>query len=170
MKRFYFIRHGLSEMNKLGVFGGRTDTPLAAEGREQAKDAGKAAKELTIDLIVASPLSRAHDTAKIIATEIGYPVDKIVTNKLLVERNYGSMEGKAWTPGFDVSQVEDAEKDEDLLGRAQQILDWLETLPKDNILVVSHGGIGRAIRKVLRQDSDFHEAIPNAKIVSWIED
>lgn len=32
MKHLYFMRHGLSVMNKQGVFSGSNDTPLDAEG------------------------------------------------------------------------------------------------------------------------------------------
>jgi broad specificity phosphatase PhoE len=92
MKKLYFIRHGLSEMNKSGHFAGTIDTPLAEEGRAQAKMAGIKARELRIDLIVTSPLIRASETAEIIARQIGYPKDKIVLSRLLIERHWGDLE------------------------------------------------------------------------------
>src|SRR5580765_3395811 len=89
MKHLYFVRHGLSENNKLSIFSGQTESPLADEGREQARQAGQQAKDLHIDHIISSPLSRAHETAQIIAREIGYPEDKIEVSSLLVERHFG---------------------------------------------------------------------------------
>src|SRR5690606_2527197 len=71
MKKLYFIRHGLSVMNRQGVFSGSIDTPLTDEGRKQAKRAGKLARDFGIDYIVSSPLARALETAQIIAGEIG---------------------------------------------------------------------------------------------------
>ena len=41
MKQLYFMRHGLSDMNKLGLFSGRTNTGLAPEGVEQCRNAAK---------------------------------------------------------------------------------------------------------------------------------
>ena len=57
-------------MNKQGVWSGTTDTPLTDEGRDQAKAAGRELQGKAIDCIVASPITRAHDTATIIAAEI----------------------------------------------------------------------------------------------------
>lgn len=96
MKQLYFVRHGLSEMNKLGVYAGRADTPLTETGRQQAKTAGEQARNLTMDCVVASPLKRALETAQIIAKEIDYPEGRIIINDLLTERDFGSMEGKPW--------------------------------------------------------------------------
>jgi uncharacterized phosphatase len=169
MKRLYFIRHGLTEMNKLGLFSGITETPLTAEGRKQAKKAGQSAKDLGIDLIVSSPLERALETAQIIAKEIGYTPAEIQTNKLLIERHFGEMEGKPWTPDFNIDGVADIETDDSLIARAKAALRWIESLPADNILVVGHGSFGRALRYHLAKHIDFKEYIPNAEIVCWVE-
>jgi len=169
MKKLYFIRHGLSETNAQGLFAGTTNTPLTDEGRQQAKKAGKAAKDLGIDLIVSSSLSRALETAEIFAKEIGYPVDKIKTNKLLMERHYGSLEGKPWAPGLDMP--DDVETDDSLINRAQQALEWINSFEADDILVVSHGSLGRALRSLVNSNytMDHHEGLNNAELVCWIE-
>lgn len=95
MKQLYFIRHGLSELNVQGAMAGHTDTPLVLEGHEQAKRAGKKAKEadLSFDIIISSPLQRAHHTAQHIAAAIDYPQEKIELNDLFKERGYGQLEG-----------------------------------------------------------------------------
>lgn len=171
MKKLYYIRHGLSEANKLGVFGGREDHPLSKEGLRQAKLAGQKAKNLKIDLVVSSTQSRALNTAKIVAKEIGYPIQKIGANSLLVERDFGDLEGKPYVPPDDplFHSAIGMESDEDLIARAEEALEWLESLNDENILVVSHGAFGRALRKVIKADSDFHERIPNAEIICWID-
>ncbi len=170
MKKLYFIRHGLSEMNVAGIVSGRTNTSLTNEGRQQAKIAGQAAKHIKIDLIVCSPLSRAHDTAKIIAKEIGYPIKQLQTNSLLIERDYGQLEGKPWTPDLNLDGVADLETAEMLITRAQLALDWLHTLPAQHILVVSHGAFGRAMRSILKPEFDFEHPVrlSNAEIHEWL--
>lgn len=166
MKRLYFIRHGLSEMNVSGHYAGSSDTPLTAEGRKQAKRAGKQAKTLEIDYIVCSPLSRAHDTARIVAKEIGYPEKDIHTNSLLVERNFGGLEGKPWSPDIDLDGISDVESLDDMFHRAQMALEFIETLDAENILVVSHGMFGRALRHHVMEDFPYSHPhrMPNAEI------
>lgn len=118
MKKLYFVRHGLSEMNVQGLMAGTTDTPLTDLGRKQAKKAGQSAKDLNINLIVSSPLSRALKTAQIIAQEIGYPKNKIILNQLLIERDHGSLEGKTWSPDLNLDGFSDVETDDTLVERS----------------------------------------------------
>lgn len=170
MKRLYFIRHGLSEMNVQGVFAGLTNTPLTDEGREQAKEAGKKAKDLKIDHIVCSPLDRAHETARIIAKEIGYPIEDIELNSLLIERDFGSLEGQPWSLDVNVDGFSDVETTGSLLSRARLALDFLESLDYNNVLVVSHGALGRALRHHILEEFPFSHPhrIPNAEILQLV--
>ena len=170
MKRLYFVRHGQSEMNVSGHYAGSYNTPLTAEGRKQAHEAGKQAKNLGIDYIVCSPLSRAHDTAKIIAKEIGYDERDIHLNSLFVERDFGRLEGTPWSPDIDLDGIADVESDETLLKRARMALDFLETLEADTVLVASHGAFGRALRHHAMIDFPFSHPhrIENAEILQLI--
>lgn len=170
MTHIYFIRHGLSQLNVEGKFAGSTDTPLVQKGKEQASRAGKKAKDLGIDHIISSPLSRAYDTAKIIADEIGYPQDKIEVNPLFTERNFGAMEKMPYMPDIDFDGIADAEKLNVFLARAKQAVKYLRTLPYSKILVVSHGSTGRALRHHLVDDKPFDYPVryENAELVEWI--
>lgn len=170
MKKLYFIRHALSELNKSGHVAGSTDTPLTDEGREQAKKAAHLAKGLGLDMIVSSPLSRALETAQIIAREIGYPEDNIFTNALLVERDFGSLEGKPWSPDLNLDGFADIETNDTVLERAHLAIKWMKTLDCNNILVVSHGTFGRALRSILKEEytMDHHGGLNNAEISQWL--
>lgn len=170
MKKLYFVRHGESEMNVAGRFAGSTETSLTAKGRRQAKTAGQKAKGLKIDLIISSPLGRAHDTAKIIAEEIGYPKEKIELSPILAERRYGAMEGQLYAPDLNLDGVADAETTKKLLLRAKEFVASLDRVEFDNILIVSHGSIGRAIRHHLLEDFPFqkYHRLENADVVQWI--
>ena len=170
MKRLYFIRHGLTHMNVRSVFAGVTETDLTDEGREGALKAGKDNKNVPVDLIITSPLRRAHDTAKLFANGAGLPESIIQTNDLLLERNFGSLENTPWSRELS-SQLhndnlpEGVETWDSLVNRAQQLLDYIDKLPVDNVLLVGHGAIGRAIRSILVPEADIHAGIPNAKLV-----
>lgn len=170
MKKLYFVRHGQSEMNRAGRFAGTLDTLLTREGKRQAKLAGKKAKKLGIDHIVSSPLIRAYETAKIIAEEISYPEEKIVLNPLLAERNYGAMEGQLFSADIDMDGIADIEANNSLLIRAEEAIASLRLIKANNVLIVSHGSIGRAIRHHLLEDFPYSgpERLPNAVIIQWI--
>ena len=170
MTHLYFVRHGLSQLNKERRVAGVTETHLTKEGKLQAKITGGKSKNLDIEHIISSPLSRAYDTAKIIAKEIGYPIDKIEVNPLFIERNFGAMENQPYTPDTDYDGIADAEKLDVFLARAKQAITYLHTLPYSKILVVSHGATGRALRHHLDKDKpfDFPERYSNAELVEWI--
>lgn len=166
MKKIYFVRHGLSEMNVQGLRAGSIETPLTDEGRAVAKQAGMAAHLLNIDTIVSSSMGRALETAEIIAREINYPIEQIRKSDLLVERHFGILEGKPYKPGEDIDVVEGIEQAEQLFERVKQALDWIETLPGDTILIVSHGATGRAVRHILNPEIAFiGRGFKNAEIV-----
>jgi broad specificity phosphatase PhoE len=146
-------------MNKQGTWSGHTDTPLADEGHEQAKLAGKRAKDqgLTFDVIVSSPLQRAHHTAKHVAKHIEYPHDEIVLHDMFKERYFGALEGKknrwiraryAFNEGA-IDKHKDVETMEELQKRAEEALAYLYTLDHDTVLVVAHGSFGRALYRAV---------------------
>jgi uncharacterized phosphatase len=170
MKQLYFVRHGLSEMNKIGLFSGRTETPLAAEGISQAHASGVKARELGIDCIVTSPMKRAVDTANIIADELDFDRSNILVSELLMERGLGPLEGQAYTTDVDLDSIDGVESDVDILERSQEALDYLRSLPQDNILVVSHGALGRALRHTAQPAIPFHgsERFDNAQLVRLV--
>ena len=66
------IRHGKTEHNKLGLFTGWEDAPLAMEGIEEAKEAGRLLKEhgFEFDVVYTSWLSRALETAWYVMDEM----------------------------------------------------------------------------------------------------
>jgi broad specificity phosphatase PhoE len=69
----YLLRHGESEGNTLRINQGRIDLPLTERGREQAATAGRWLAKLGVEpeVIYASPLRRAWETAEIIIKELG---------------------------------------------------------------------------------------------------
>jgi len=168
MKKLYFVRHGLSVMNKKGIFSGRTETPLSEEGVSQAQLAGQKLKALEVDCLVSSPMGRAHQTAELIAREIRYPSNKIIISELLNERDFGPLEGTPYEP--DLGDSAGVETVAELIARADKAYDFLANLPYDNIVVVSHGAIGRALRHHINPEIPFKPSpgFSNAEIVELI--
>lgn len=170
MKHLYFVRHALSLMNEQGIFSGVTETPLTETGRQQAVDAGQQLKEIGIDCIVSSPVTRALDTARIIAEQIGYDPTRIIINNYFTERDFGPLEGTTYKPGMDLDSVEGVEHSTALIQRVNEGWKELQGIDADTILVVSHGSAGRALRSIVQEETPFHgsEQFGNAQVVKLL--
>lgn len=157
MKTIYFVRHGESEANAARVTAGSgLDVDLTQLGMRQAEQVGEILKNKGIQLVVSSPQKRALHTATIIADEIGYSPKHIVTSEWFVERYLGDLTGKPhdevqlW---FDMGIAPPGgESTEVLHDRIVAGLQWLQGLDADKILLVSHGGPGRMIRAIYRNE------------------
>jgi 2,3-bisphosphoglycerate-dependent phosphoglycerate mutase len=147
----FLLRHGRSLGNENGFLQGQQDTPLTDEGREQARRLAERWSEdkVHFDLILTSPLSRASETAGIIAQKIGSPVE---TDALLMERNVGNLSGapvdrrEQLFSQPDISSPYrsfggDGEGDWQLFLRAGQVLTSLMQRDPGSYLLVSHGGM-----------------------------
>ncbi|MGI9608569.1 MAG: histidine phosphatase family protein, partial [Acidimicrobiales bacterium] len=89
MARILIVRHGQSEWNAMGRWQGQADISLTDLGRAQARAA--ATRLGSFDLIAASTLMRAAETAYIISNELGIgPISPMVD---LVERSVGEWSG-----------------------------------------------------------------------------
>ena len=159
----YLIRHGETEWNRQQRIQGSTDIPLNDTGRQQALATAVLLKGALPDLVFASPLSRAFETATIIAGSLGLDGPSAVPG--LVERNYGDAEG------LDYRQIEDRFPDRSLVpgqeSREQLAARSLEALlglayanDGASIVVVAHGGVIRSLLGEIDQDSS-HGPIRN---------
>jgi probable phosphoglycerate mutase len=88
--RVLLIRHGQSEGNAAGRFGGHTATPLSARGREQALVTARALATENFSAVYASDLMRAAETAEPLAQLTGLEVQ---LTDAFRERSVGVMEG-----------------------------------------------------------------------------
>ena len=84
------IRHGQTDWNVQGRYTGQSDIPINETGREQARRLAAELKALPPDVIYASDLIRAHETAEIIATACGVA---LYADHRLREINQGVWEG-----------------------------------------------------------------------------
>jgi phosphohistidine phosphatase len=83
MKTVYLIRHAKSSWEEEGL--SDFDRPLNERGKIDAPRMGKRLKEkdLSPDLLLTSPAKRAFSTAKRIADALGFPKEKIKTDRSL---------------------------------------------------------------------------------------
>lgn len=105
------------------------------------------------DVLAASPLSRARDTAALIAAEIGLPVLIIPE---LIERSFGEAEGLShteWRIKFESKEpISGLESIEELEIRAKALLQKIATeFDGKKVLAVSHGSLIRKLMKLASQ-------------------
>lgn len=184
----YYCRHGQTNNNKNNIMnGGDENDPLNEKWRNQAHEAGKnfALKNEKIDIIISSHLSRAYDTAKIIAEEIGY-TGEIVQDKRLRDQDSGVLRWKnreALKKEFNLRNDAEfrkffrdknnntVESVEEFNARAKEAFEEIqEKYAGKNVLIIGHAGTIRPILKKLNnmtKEEAFYEmpSPPNAKVI-----
>jgi len=155
----YLARHGETEWNRIGRWQGATDIPLSDAGRAQARLLADRLRDLRIGRVHASHLSRALETAQIIAARLGAPAP--TGDPRLRERGYGAFEGLTREecaerfPGVWEQYLADrrvvppgAEPQAEVIERITAAMTELAAAADPSepgpILVVSHGGVIRS--------------------------
>lgn len=154
MTRILLVRHGQSEWNEAGLWQGQADPPLTDLGRRQARTAALAVG--TVDLICASTLDRARETAQLIADSIG--VGPVLELDGVIERDAGEWSGLTRAeiehryPGYlsDGRRPPGWEPDDDLIARVMGTLDALVgSFAGSEVVMVTHGGVIMAVEEFL---------------------
>lgn len=154
---FALVRHGQTDWNAERRLQGATDIPLNDVGRGQARDAVAILAPYEWDAIVSSPLSRAAETADLIAEGLGLTVSRRVPE--LTERSFGPAEGMQAGPELEALRVpggfKGAESEDEAADRGLAALEALaEEYRGQRVLVVTHGtllrvSLSRAIGQTL---------------------
>jgi broad specificity phosphatase PhoE len=92
-RRLILVRHGVTVWNTEGRYTTRSDIPLSAAGIEQARATAVALASEGVDRIFCSPLSRARETAEIIAAAQTRGAPAVVLDERLTEIDAGPFEG-----------------------------------------------------------------------------
>ena len=145
------LRHGQTDWNIDLRLQGSSDIPLNQTGIRQAELAAKYLKAADWDLVLSSPLSRAHDTAKTVAAELGL---NLVVVPELIERSFGVAEGMShseWRTLYEShAEIPGIESLEALQTRSEALLRLLATeYDGQRVLAVSHGALIRKLMKII---------------------
>lgn len=157
----YFVRHGRSRADDEGRHEGRYDSPLTEVGKNQVKKRALEWKEegVTFTKIVASPLVRAAETAKIISDILGVSVElesdwMEIDNGELAGLTFEEAKERLPLPDFmspyDRIAGGTGESPWQLQSRAIRALEKVIQFKEGVYLVVAHGGIlNAAIRSIV---------------------
>ena len=157
--RILTVRHGESEWNAIGRWQGQEDPPLTDAGMLQAVAAADVLG--TFDAVWASTLQRAAYTAAIIAEALG--IGPVQLDADLMENAFGPWQGltiaeiEAGWPGYlaEHRRPPEAEQPEQVIERGLRALRRIAgEHPGGEVLVVTHGGMMRTLRRALAGNDD----------------
>ena len=155
--RLVLLRHGETWFNADGRYATRSDVPLSERGRAQAARAAGAFASARIDRVVSSPLSRALETARLIAAACRACPSRPRVDQRLVEIDAGPFEGKtptelaggplreafvSWQADADPTSPPGAESLDSAVLRLRAASRDMHRLP-GTTLAVTHGSLAR---------------------------
>lgn len=155
LRRLVLWRHGETDYNASGRMQGQLDSVLTEVGRNQARFAVPALARFAPDIVVASDLRRATDTALVFTEATGVPLR---IDKRLRETNLGIWQGMtstdvdehwpgdrrawqtdpAWSPPGGESRLEVA-------ARAFEVVASLDEQSEPTAVLCAHGGLITAL-------------------------
>jgi broad specificity phosphatase PhoE len=158
----FLALHGQTEWNRDGRVQGQLDSPLTEHGRRQAVTAARILGDQNLlpgaCEILCSPLGRTRETARIIATELGFDTSTIRNEERLREVSLGQWEGHTrvevearWPDRIAGSnrynwyfRSPDGETHDDV---ARRLGGWLEAHAHlERLVIVTHGIASRVLR------------------------
>ena len=156
MTRILLARHGETDWNRVGRWQGHADPPLNETGRSQAAELAERLADDGIVAIYSSDLERARETAGAVANRL---VLDVVEDEALREIDVGSWSGltraeveRRYPEGYArwlAGEIgHDGETREQLTARVVSAVERIAAEHQaGTILVVTHGGAIRAIRR-----------------------
>lgn len=179
MRRLVLVRHGETDWNVQRRLQGASDIPLNENGRAQARAAApELARLYPVQTVISSQLSRAVETATIIADAMGASV---VIDERLQERSYGVWEGlseaarrddhleehQRWERGEE-PRIEGYESHEAVRDRALAAIQDVASGDGTHVLV-SHGSTTRVVMCALLGVPLGSRTIGTLGNVQWAE-
>lgn len=149
----YLIRHGETAWNRAGRWQGHADIPLTDEGRQQAGALARRLRDegVRLDHIYASDLSRAFETAQILAQALTMPLHPLpdlreidvggwsgLTRAEIIGRFPGAFQTVFHAPDGETTDAFGVRVSGALLRLAEQH-------PGECLAIVSHGGVVRSM-------------------------
>ena len=181
-KKLYIFRHGQTDANKNDIWQGCLyDLELNSTGQLQAAQLAQKLKDIPLDVIYSSPLTRAKQTAQYVSqVNISSPQIKIIAD--LREGNFGEAEGmkksdlnhrfsemvnKFLSPTYQTWDLafpgDNSESKHQIFDRTINVLKTLVRSPENNIGIATHGGVLSALSCGL----DFPKDIPFGNCTVW---
>lgn len=167
------VRHGETDWNHQGRRQGRRDVPLNEQGRAQMRRCADMLASLPIDAILTSPLSRATESAAILADVLSFPQDQIRRTDGLIERDFGDVDGMTERELRAYRARGGNEKTEPLYLVRERVMRMVLNVARrekhQNVIMVSHSAAIKSIMVRLYGKPELQRATTKNAGVSIIE-
>lgn len=163
-----FVRHGVTAWNKEGRAQGSSDIPLDNEGIQAAEKLAMRLANEQWDSIFTSPMTRARQTADILASQSAI---KVIEDDRLRERYGGLIEGtteqerlERWGINWRDTDLQ-LETAESVVTRGLEFVhEQIRKDPNQRLLLVSHGSFLKRIIVALMEDEKYTMKIDNTSL------
>ena len=154
------IRHAEVEHTYLNKYNGHNDITLSNEGINQAKDISKVLDAMHFDAVYCSDLRRTKETIKYYKLQ-----DKVIYTKELREKSWGKHEGLSFDEIIAQNEIQyedflqfinalDGEDYQEYIKRIEVFfLEYLVSLKKEHILIITHAGVIRVLQSIIHKKS-----------------
>jgi broad specificity phosphatase PhoE len=172
--RLILVRHGESEGNRDRTFTQHAEVPITAVGRAQARAAATLiAKRFRPARIIASPYTRARQTAEIIAAAFALGVD---LEAALREQSFGIFAGQPYEALLTDASYHEGPRwqwrpqgGESLIDVSARVVPAFQRIAAEHrgrdVVLVSHGGVMLALCAFVTGTWDGLSVTPNAGVV-----
>jgi len=156
MSRVYLIRHGTTDWNKDEIFRGRADCKLNDTGRAEAQALAGYFKDIPVEVIYSSPLSRAMETALVIARDKGL---QVIPDPAFMDIDFGAWQGRP---------LKDVKEKQAELYRAWRERPETITFPGGENLAQVRDRAWGGLERVLQENPDKTALIVSHRVVTKV--
>lgn len=164
----YFLRHGQTEENSKRTYYGSLDVQLNENGIAQAEKAGEIFKNIEFNKVFISEKVRTFQTAQIALKDRDV---QLIKDKRINEIDFGKFEGKTydelcklypekvklWQENWEEFCPNEGESYKIFYKRVKEFMEDIKELQEENILIVTHGGVIRAVYSyILDENMSFY--------------
>ena len=175
--RLTLVRHAEVEEEYIGCYNGHIDIGLSPKGYEDAKNLQKYFSASDFDSIFCSDLKRTRETIKQFIHS-----DSIIYSKELREKSWGEHEGMSFEQIVSQSNLDyldfeqwvnalGGDTPQEFISRVKKFFfDFLPQVDAENILIVTHSGVIKALIYLLHDvslEKAFCTSVPYSGYVSY---
>ncbi len=173
--RVTLVRHAEVEERYKKCYNGHNDIGLSKDGEVQARKVAKELDKMEFDAVYCSDLRRAKESIK-----HSVHAENAIFTERLREKSWGVHEGLSFDEIIAQGEIEyldflqwidslDGEPHEEYIKRVEEFfLEFLPSLEKENILVVTHAGVIRVLMSIVKKislEEAFGISIKNASLM-----
>lgn len=187
VKQIFMFRHGETDWNRDDRYQGHVNIGLNEQGQIQAAELAKKLEEQCVQIVLSSDLSRGFETAAIVGSQLGIPVQKDARlrgvsygkaeglTRIQLEEQYGSAFLQQWhSLRFEHENIRFPSGESGLEVRiraTQAIIEFFDQRPEiDRIAIASHRGVIRRLLQATLNSTAPIQMLSNADLVLLLYD